>query len=65
MYERAALDLERDLATARRALYRALETAERNGMLTTEDMLQDVLVSTATIMEAVLKRKEATATHKS
>lgn len=52
------LSMEKDLAVARRALYRALGTAERGAYFGIEDALHSIIVDTAALMDCVMRGKE-------
>lgn len=58
MREPQRLRMEQDLATARRALYRALATAESGAYHNVEDALHNVIADTAAIMDAVMRGDE-------
>lgn len=55
MIERQRLSMEQDLATARRALHRALETAERGAYYELEDQLQLANMLLAAILNSVIR----------
>lgn len=58
MIERHRLELERSLATARRAIFRAIETAERNAYYDIEEGLQGVSTGLAVLMDCVIRGQE-------
>lgn len=58
MYEPQRLQMERDLATARRALYRALRTAEHGAYYGLEEALHMVNEDLRLIMEVVMRGGE-------
>lgn len=58
MYEHERLRIEQDVAVARRALYRALETAETAQDFGLEEDLRALNVELARIMEGLLPSRQ-------
>lgn len=58
MREPQRLAIERDIATARRSLYRAIETANRGAYYTVADVLCVVQEDLAGVMDCVIRGKE-------
>jgi hypothetical protein len=58
MKEPQRLAIERDLATARRAIYRAIESSDRAALMATGDCLRQVNEELREIMDAVMRKRE-------
>jgi outer membrane protein TolC len=57
MYDHDSLAIERELATARRAIYRAIGRAESAASYGLEDDLHQVQVELARILDDVMRRR--------
>lgn len=58
MIEKQRLELEKDLATARRAIHRAIATAERGAYYGLEDELHIVNARLSALMDAVMQGRD-------
>ena len=58
MIEKQRLDMERDLAVARRALERAKHTAERGAYYELEEALSGLSMAAAEVMKCLMARRD-------